>query len=378
MKILFLCSSIEEGKDGVGDYTRLLAEDLILKGCQVHILALYDKYNEGLVKESQNTGNGFVEVTRISKSTLYNQRISWAQETLDGIKPDWISLQFTPYGFNSKGLPFWLPKFLNSLNGIHKWQIMFHELWIGRLKNDGFKSKITSYLQEYIIRKLLKIIKPEIIHTHIPIYKLNLEKLGYKILPLSIFSNIKSIHAFQVKSGTKFKLAFFSQVAVDYAIIDFINEFTKSLRENGIEAELIIIGGNKNKNQEFIEILKKECLLLSSIICTDFLNDKEISVTLNSCNLGITPVPRHCLGKSGSVAAFLSHGIPIAAPIIKHEYIDYSIGFFDESFIESILTSPNLIQFQDAYKAVQSYKQMFTAEQIGNKFMKDLSKFNEI
>jgi len=56
------------------------------------------------------------------------------------------------------------------------------------------------------------------------------------------------------------------------------------------------------------------------------LNEDEITYELQKIDLGISSVPHHTLGKSGSVMAFLSHGVPIAAPVIHYEYERFGIG----------------------------------------------------
>lgn len=44
MKLLFLCTSLEPGRDGVGDYVRLLAEACIEAGHECRLLALNDEH----------------------------------------------------------------------------------------------------------------------------------------------------------------------------------------------------------------------------------------------------------------------------------------------------------------------------------------------
>jgi hypothetical protein len=48
LKILFVCSCLEPGLDGVGDYTRRLAVELVALGHSCTLLALAD----GLVQEA--------------------------------------------------------------------------------------------------------------------------------------------------------------------------------------------------------------------------------------------------------------------------------------------------------------------------------------
>ncbi|MEZ7498688.1 glycosyltransferase [Flavobacterium sp. Arc3] len=374
MKILFLCSSVEAGKDGVGDYTKLLGSVLVLKGYQVHILALCDSHVEGIVKETKNVENSSCTITRISGKTSQNERFLRVQEVVNEFGPDWVSLQFVPYGYNAKGLPFWLPGFLDQLKGVQQWHIMFHELWMGTAKKGAFKNKVVSYFQKHIIKQLLKKINPKLIHTHLPAYRSNIEKLGYRVKALPLFSNISPISAgvLENKPLSTFRWAFFSQVEIEISIIDFINSFNIALKEKGIVTELIFIGGNKSRMLPYVEYFKNHCPLLITVSCTGFLNETEISDLVTSCDMGITPVPQHALGKSGSAATFLAHGIPVAAPIVNQEYTDSGIGFFDDNWSKAILTNPSLNALHAAQKAAFQHKQLFTVEYTSISFMNDL------
>lgn len=373
MKILFICGSIESGYDGVGDYTKLICSSLVKRGYNANILALYDKRISGLVKETIISGNSSFNITRISHHTFQHQRFIWTQNCINLFNPDCISLQFVPYSYNSKGLPFWLPNFLNQIKGNHIWNIMFHELWIGRSKNVGFKNIAISYLQQFIIKQLIVKIKPQIIHTHLPVYMGNLKKMANNILPLPLFSNINPpINFCQTITNNSFKWAFFSQVDTLPDIINFINTLNIGLKENGFIPELIIIGGNKEKMLPYIEDFKSKCPLLRDVICTGFLNENEISLELRKCSLGITPVPQHGIGKSGSVAAFLSHGIPVAAPVFIKEFSEDGIGFFDNKWRDLIIIDPDFNEIKKAKKSAQIYKDMFTVEKICTKLINDL------
>ena len=57
MKIIFLCNSLEQGCDGVGDYTRLLACELISKGHTASAIALNDKFTSVKLESIQKNQN---------------------------------------------------------------------------------------------------------------------------------------------------------------------------------------------------------------------------------------------------------------------------------------------------------------------------------
>ena len=51
-----------------------------------------------------------------------------------------------------------------------------------------------------------------------------------------------------------------------------------------------------------------------------FLPSSEISIQLQQADFGITTTPSHLLGKSGSVAAMLAHGLSVIVPRVEKTY----------------------------------------------------------
>lgn len=373
MKILFLCGSVEPGKDGVGDYTRRLCGELIRTGHEAQIVSLCDDFVNVFCKQTQVIEETFIKVSRIPNNTSYKQRLIWTQDTLDTFAPDWISLQFVLYSFHPKGLPFWLTEFLKQLRGNYQSQIMFHELWVGRSINEGIKSRIISYTQQFLIKKLLKEIKPEVIHTHLPIFSDNLKAMGYNMLqPLNLFSNVVENIYTETKSKNRYRIGFFSQVNTNVEIVIFINQLCSILLQQGIKIELVIIGGSTDKVQKHIDIFKVQCPMLTKVFSTGFLNNSEVSIAIQQCDLGITPIPIHALGKSGSTVAFLAHGIPVAAPIIEKEYSNSGIGFFDQKQTDSIVTKPSLLAIEIAKEAALAIKKEIEISKISLTFVNNL------
>ena len=107
VRILFICSSLELGNDGVGDYTRKLACALIGRGHSAAIIAINDRrLNGDIWQGKQNDENTEVQVLRLSHSQPWGFRLNKAKEFIKALNVDWISLQYVPFGFHLKGLPF--------------------------------------------------------------------------------------------------------------------------------------------------------------------------------------------------------------------------------------------------------------------------------
>ncbi|TDD94678.1 glycosyltransferase family protein [Flavobacterium cellulosilyticum] len=343
MKILFLCGSLQPGHDGVGDYTRRLCGELIKNGHQVQILSLCDKHSTTFSIEKQEVDGNEVIAHRISNSTSNNQRSVWAQETLNKIQPDWISLQFVPYSFNPRGLPFWIPSFLMKLKGNHQWHIMFHELWIGMNLNATFKSKCIGLLQKGLIIKILKGNDKIIINTQTDLYQSKIAKLGYDAQLLPLLSNIiKNNDSVKISTDVKeLKFCFFGSIHYGAPIEKFIHELKQVLLLSNEKKALkfVFIGNCGIAIEEW-----KQVLLANNINfeITGFVSDEEISILLTSCQYGISTTPYILCQKSGSVAAMFNHQIPVLS-VARNWKVK---GYYQEPFL-NLINYENLDSIQD-------------------------------
>ena len=145
MKILFVCGCMEPGKDGVGDYTRLLSAQLIRKNHEVAVIALKDYFTNSSEESEQVVEGEKVSVLRIEKSHFQLSAI--AQEYIQRFDPEWISLQYVPYSFHKKGLPLQLPGLIRKLLDGRKCHLMLHELWLGISEKSPLRQKAIGYIQ---------------------------------------------------------------------------------------------------------------------------------------------------------------------------------------------------------------------------------------
>lgn len=369
MKIIFVCGSMECGRDGVGDYTRRLAVELIKQGHELIVIALNDKFISQMVKDQQPIDNVQVPVLRIPSALSLKLRFDCAKQKIEEFDPEWISLQFVPYAFQNKGLPFQLPFGLAAIGAGRKWHIMFHELWVGKEDDRFFKSTILASLQKFIIRRLLTVLSPSVLHTHLPLYQQQLNELGWNILALPLFSNIIKIDNTEQKiSNNILRVCFFSQVDVSNVMIAFLLQLKKRAIENTLQFEILLLGGSKEKMQSIQRELQNLLGSDTTIHCTGFLSTEQISTYLQSCTLGITPIPSHGLGKSGGIAAFIEHAIPVAVPVIYQS----APPFFLKELIDALLFEPDFKKMELAKKAVEKAKELINITVIARQFIVDL------
>ena len=253
MNILFICGSAEPGHDGVGDYTRRFCGELIRKGHKVRILSLCDHQVSSLIADHQVVEEATVLVNRIPISTSNKHRFIWSQDVLNEFQPDWISLQFVPYSFNPKGLPFWLPLFLKKLKGNHKWHIMFHELWLGIDNESSFRHKCIGKLQQLIVKKIVQNTKPYLMTTQNKLYQffLQAQNIGADILP--ICGNIP-MTATKNESNEYTQFVLFGTIHPGAPFKDFVEDLV--VNSNSFQSsQFRTVITNKNKFYWFIKTI---------------------------------------------------------------------------------------------------------------------------
>lgn len=374
MKILFICGSLEIGRDGVGDYTRRLSGELVRQGHEATIIALNDHYlTHDKIEEEQRADGTNIQVLRLNATTDFGQRIVESGKLISQFQPDWISLQYVPFAFEKRGIPFGLGSGLKQIGAKYKWHIMFHELWIGAKLPWEIKNKLISIVQKYIILKTIKSLEPAVIHTHLPLYLERLSGLKNSVKSLPLFSNIENVKYVEApKTLEKYTVGFFSQLEINEEIQRYVSYFEKYAQKKGLKFEVLFIGKNEEAVERKTEAFEYFKSIKDKLNCTGFLDSSEVSRLIQTCNIGITPVPRHALGKSGTVAAFISHGVPVAAPVLHEGYSQTSVGFFSKTLQESILIELEDVNLISVKESALRAKDEISVSNIARKFISDL------
>ena len=105
MKVVFISNNLPPAVDGVGDYTYFIAEQFVEHGHEVHIICSNRK-----------------EVDEVEEMNIYPIVDYWDKNGMDQtvalikeIQPDFVSLQYVPYSFSDKGLPWIMIYFLQQI-----------------------------------------------------------------------------------------------------------------------------------------------------------------------------------------------------------------------------------------------------------------------
>ncbi|HKK17799.1 MAG TPA: hypothetical protein VJ952_03875, partial [Opitutales bacterium] len=110
----------------------------------------------------------------------------------------------------------------------------------------------------------------------------------------------------------------------------------------------------------------------ADVVETGFLSAVEARAAIRTCHLGLSPVPRHAAGKSGSIAAFISEGLPVALPFVLEGKDADEIGFFDLGLRRACITDPDLKLLTDARAAAQENRSKISVEQVALNFLNSI------
>ncbi|WP_158993199.1 hypothetical protein [Mucilaginibacter sp. L196] len=328
MKIIFICSSFELGRDGVGDYVRRLSFELIRQGHIIAVIALNDKYIKDQIVENQHIENVDLSALRLSADLPLRSRLKTAKKYIDEFNPNWISLQFVIYGYHQKGLPLWLNK-LATLGKDRMWHVMFHELWLGIEINSSTKHRILGGVQKIIIKGLIKSLKPKVIHTHTLLYQQELLGIGVEAQHLPLFGNIPLINSIKepkqlIIDNNCIKLVLFGHLHPNTPISDFAKELSEYAIEKDLNVSLTLIGNCGKEQQSWIDAFNS---LKMNVIVLGKQPASYVSETLASSSVGISTTPVALLEKSGSVAAMREHGLfVICVPSLWHPKLNNNIN----------------------------------------------------
>jgi hypothetical protein len=348
LKIIFICSCLEPGHDGVGDYTRRLACELIRQGHVVEAISLNDKYISDQCLEVQDFDSIDLPVLRLSTALPLTQKLNIAKGHIDEFNPDWISLQFVIFGYHPKGLPLWLNK-LAALGKGRRWHIMFHELWLGMELNASKKHLLWGKIQKQIVGSLIRKLKPNVTHTHTRLYQHKLLHIGLNSQHLPLFGNIPMLHAEEglldknFKTNKLLKFVIFGHIHPSSPVKYFCAEIAKYAVKNNIQASLTFIG-NCGMEQENWVINCQEARIEVQILGQQ--SADNISKVLREATIGISTTPVALLGKSGSVAAMLEHQLPVICvpclwepPNFINLEIPEGIAVYKQGNLEEILNT---------------------------------------
>ena len=373
MKIVFICGSLQPGSDGVGDYVLRLSNYLRSHDIECICVSLDDRYITHSSCTYSVIGSSIeTECIRLSSRAAWADKAVILQRLIDGHHPDWISLQYVPHAFNSKGLPLSLLRCLTSLRTRAKWHVMAHELWLDSKLH--LKNTILSSAQQGILKFVLQSLKPQKIHTSNEYYCNQLSSCGFPSEVLPLFSNI-SVNMCLVDYDIRpshLSFVLFGSIHPGWDPRDLISSIKLEANRRVISAvELRSIGFAGEHGRTLWSDLAASTPAWISFKQFGPMTPTEISHQLHQANFGITTTPSHLIGKSGSVAAMLAHGLPVIVPRLEKINGPWHTSLkADRRFV--LLDS----DFSDSLRLARKMPPKDQLDDTGQRFLRSLMRFS--
>lgn len=374
MKIAFITSCLESGKDGVGDYTRLLAAECVRRGHECCLISLNDHFLTQISQLETVVDSVKFATLRLPASIPWKCRIAYVRDFLDALKPEWLSLQFVPYGFQDKGIVIDLSKWLRPLIQGRQLHIMFHELWIGNYVGAKQKERLIGTVQKFFILRLVNQLQPAVVHTSNSAYVAILNQQGISTHRLPIFGNIPiSEHnadswlflklqklGLDIRADNRDHFWLFGIFGTLHPVWPAEPLFTY-LHQAATQHQrriVIISIGRLGTGEKLWENLSKDYSHRFVFLQLGEQLSIKISEFFNSIDFGISTTPYLTSGKSGTVAAMIEHGIPVivnrddfqplSCPIPQHEHepllikMDSNLSLVISDYLQKQIAQPRI------------------------------------
>ena len=340
--IVFVCGSFEKGRDGVGDYTRQLAAELNRIGHTCSVIALMDKFIDKEILGNYTEGEVTIDFLRLPFGGGHSINSLRAKEWVQSKRADWVSIQYVPFSFNKKGMPFGIAKSFKKISEGINLHIMFHEIWIGISKISPLKHKVFGFFQIQIAKSLIRKNSPIYVTTTNKLYKLVLEKELVKSSIITLFSNINRtsfsntsiqsrLHEFNITIEERPQWVLLGIFGSLYPEVDLKNEIQFHLnRVSSKNLKLAFISIGRIGEAGINEFLRLKIYFEGKVkfILVGEVSEKDASQITQVLDVAVSCTPSQHIAKSGVFAFLKLHEIPTR--IISKEILpEYEIETSD-------------------------------------------------
>ena len=326
MKILFVTGNLELGKDGVGDYTIMMAKTCMEAGCHCAIIALNDVY---LNVDSVTDNFDKIPFLRLRSSLNWSGKKALAKAFANNFDPEFVSIQMVCYAFQPRGWIFGLGKKIKSLfsNSV-RFEVNLHEVWLGFSINHNLKARLNGILQKRTLLLFLNELNPIKIHVGNNVYFSLLNAIGYQVQYLPLPSNIPikekpnlewikdEFHL--VDKSNCLVFIFFGSIQGNWDVKAFWNKILSLTEKKRVCA---ISVGKQGFGHVLWDEMVSEFKHQIDFKKLGFKTNSEISDLLHFSDFGIATTPMSLLGKSGSAMAMIEHGLPV---IVTRDELKYN------------------------------------------------------
>jgi hypothetical protein len=324
MRIALIAGSAEPGRDGIGDHARILAAELNRRGHTAWVLAISDIHVGEPGSSRSLVGDSEVTALRIPANTSSFRRFALARAALDNADVEGVLYDFSPTQYEKRGLIWPVARDMAALSYGRKRALLVHEYSLGSEQGAGPKRRLWGRAQGYGFRRFTRSINGLRIATTNPLYARMLERDGYSAAIVPLYGNIPLLpppaenwcHARLREAGIEPKgtRGFYcgglfggiyssAELAVAMPVLQAAAKVA-----DGKLAILSVghLGATETLWRDWQAKFAGDAIFLA---LGQRMAD-EVSAYIHGLDIGLNTVSQVLAGKSGSLAAFLDHGLP--------------------------------------------------------------------
>lgn len=321
-RIVFVTSRIAPGTDGVGDYSRALAGELAKSGHECLAIGLNQAgpypWIEAFPESSMMPA--IAEAANASPSS----RLAAAQELVRRFDPAVVSFQYVSYAFARRGLTWNVGRHFREIAGNRLVELNSHELWSGFDVAASLHDRIQGHAQYRLYRRFLRQLRPDVIHVSNPTYVEMFRQIGKHAILSPLVGNVPVTDAppppgtegFEDMAERVWRVLFFGSIYVEWPPEPLMTRLIAAANRAGRRLIAISagrIGPGGPVWQRMIAEHGEDC----RFVLLGERPAETISGLINGSDFGVSTSPMCLIGKSGTVAAMLEHGLPV---IVNRDY----------------------------------------------------------
>jgi hypothetical protein len=298
----------------------MMAEACERQGHTCALIALRDPHCQKIVEDLEEGKMPYLRLPAAGDAARDNRA---AIEFRDRFAPDWMSLHLVAYGLHPRGLLFEATPRLREMIGTVPLHLMLHELWLGNDESPSWKHRVIGFLQRLSLRRLITALQPRVVATSNPVYAALLQTIGVDAQILPLFGNIPiadeaplpgALTAAGISSENRSSWwvgLFFGGLYPEWKPEPFLSLLRRAAERTG-KRICLVLAGNAGSDGDRIWIeLGRDYSSFVTFVRLRHQSEAALSALMQASDFGIAASPWSIIGKSGSAAAMLDHGLPV-------------------------------------------------------------------
>lgn len=314
-RIVIVTSRIAPGTDGVGDYTRSLAGELASIGHETLAVGLNQQGPSPWVEAFPDTNPAAIaHLAHVAEP----DRTTAAHELIHRFDPAVVSFQYVSYAFAHRGLTWDVGRRFREVAGTRRVELNSHELWSGFDVAANPRDRIQGELQRHLYKRFLNQLRPDTIHVSNPTYVEMLRQIGRRAILSPLFGNVPvtsagppaGIEGFEPSPEPVWRILFFGSIHAEWPPEPFMSRFVAAADRAG-RRTIVISAGRIGPGGPVWERMIAAHGARCRFVRLGEQSAEIISGLINGADFGVSTSPMCLIGKSGTVAAMLEHGLPV-------------------------------------------------------------------